>query len=121
VTAGLFLVGTAVLFALPRAQEEIAADEGISAIPAEVNFPAPKFTLTDLEGNSNSLANHLGEVVLVNNWTTWCPPCKAEMPTLQAYYQAHATQGFLIIGIEASDPASKVTAFVKQYGITFPI
>jgi hypothetical protein len=80
--AGLFLVGTAVLFALPRAQEEIAADEGISAIPAEINFPALKFTLTDLEGNSNSLADHLGEVMLVNNWATWCPPCKAEMPTL---------------------------------------
>jgi len=43
------------------------------------------------------------------------------MPTLQAYYQAHAAQGFLIIGIEASDPASEVTAFIKQYGITFPI
>ena len=121
VAIGLFLVGAAVILAMPRAQEEIAADGGASAIPAEVSFPAPELTLTALQGKTSSLTDHLGEVVLVNNWATWCPPCKAEMPTLQAFYEAHAAQGLLIIGIESGDPASEVTAFVKQYGITFPI
>jgi len=121
VAAGLFLIGAAVIFALPRAQQEAVNDSGLSAIPAEVNFPAPDLALTDLQGNISSLADHLGEVVLINNWATWCPPCKAEMPTLQAYFRDHAAQGFLIIGIEASDPASQVTAFVEQYGITFPV
>lgn len=121
VAVGLFLVGTAIIFALPRAQEEVIANGEASSIPVAVNFPAPELTLTDLGGNTRSLANHLGQIVLVNNWATWCPPCKAEMPALQAYYQAHAAEGFVIIGIEAGEAADEVTAFVKQYGLTFPI
>lgn len=121
VAAGLFLLGAAVIFALPRAQAEVAAEAGLSAIPAEVDFPAPEIALADLQGREDSLASHRGEVVLVNNWATWCPPCKAEMPILQAFYEAHAAQGFTIIGIESGEPASEVAAFVAQYRLTFPI
>jgi len=86
-----------------------------------VNYPAPELTLSDLQGNPSSLTDYLGQVVLVNNWATWCPPCKAEMPALQAYYQTHTAQGFVILGIEAGEPADEVTAFVEQYGLTFPV
>ncbi|MDO9348812.1 MAG: TlpA disulfide reductase family protein, partial [Anaerolineales bacterium] len=75
---GLFLFGAAVIFALLRAQEEVIARGEASSIPAAVNYPAPELTLTDLSDSPSALADYLGQVVLVNNWATWCPPCKAE-------------------------------------------
>jgi peroxiredoxin len=98
-----------------------SAGEDLSIVPAPVNFAAPELTLYDLDGEQVSLADFEGQVVLVNNWATWCPPCKAEMPTLQAYYEKHKDQGFLLIGIEAGEPADEVAQFVEDYKLTFPI
>jgi len=117
--AGLIVLGVAALVALPDAG--ILADDDLSAIPVAVDYPAPELQLNDLGGNPVSLADHLGEVVLVNNWATWCPPCKAEMPALQAYYEDHRDQGFTIIAIDAGEPAADVARFVKSYALTFPI
>lgn len=92
-----------------------------SNIPAQVDFAAPDLSLNDLKGNPVSLADYRDKVVLVNNWATWCPPCKAEMPTLQAYFETHKSQGFTIVAIEAGEPASAVASFVDQFGLTFPV
>lgn len=91
------------------------------AFPVEVNFPAPELSLTDLQDNPVSLADFRGRVVLVNNWATWCPPCKAEMPTLQAYYEDRKDQGFEIVAIEAGEPVAEVADFAEQYGLTFKV
>ena len=93
----------------------------LSAVPAEVNFPAPELTLTDVGGASASLADYRGQVVLVNLWATWCPPCKEEMPALESFYRKHKSQGFVIIAINDGDPANDVIQFVKDYGLTFPV
>ncbi len=92
-----------------------------SVVPVAVDFAAPPLTLQDLHGRIVSLQDHLGSVVLLNNWAIWCPPCKAEMPVLQAYYEAHRHQTFVLVGVEAGDPPMEVATFVSQYGITFPI
>jgi peroxiredoxin len=92
-----------------------------SVVPSEVNFPAPKLTLNDLNGRKVSISDYRQQIVLINNWATWCPPCKSEMPTLLKYFKEHANQGFILIGIEAGDPAEDVTSFVDEYGLTFPI
>ena len=121
VASGLFFIGAAVvIFFLPKAREQALA-AGYSVVPAEVNLPAPDLTLTDLSGNTVSLSDYPGRIVLVNNWATWCPPCKAEMPVLEAYYEAHASQDFVIIAIESGEPVSEVTDFVSRYGLTFPV
>ena len=78
-------------------------------------------SLNDLQGNPVSLEAYRGQVVLVNNWAIWCPPCLAEMPELQGFYNAHSADGFVIIGIESGEPADQVSAFVNEYGLTFPI
>jgi len=92
-----------------------------SSIPAEVNYAAPELSLQNVNGDTESLTDYLDQVVLVNNWATWCPPCKAEIPTLEAYYKAHSKEGFVIIGIEAGEPKAEVLGFVKGAGITYPI
>jgi len=118
---GLFLVGTAVVFSLPDAQNRALDPNEFSAIPVDVAYPAPELALTNMDGNGTSLVDYRGQVVLVNNWATWCPPCKAEMPTLQAFYESYADEGFVIVAIESGSPANEVAAFVRQYGLTFPV
>jgi peroxiredoxin len=86
-----------------------------------VNYSAPDLTLNDLDGNSISLSDHLGSVVLVNNWATWCPPCKAEMPTLQVYYTKHQSEGLTLLAIEAGDPLPEVAEFRDSLQLTFSV
>lgn len=123
IAVGLFLVGIAVvLFASGNAQNgsgSEAAENSISLL--EVSFPAPELSLENLKGRTESLAGYRGDVVLVNNWATWCPPCKAEMPTLEAYFEDHEDEGFTIIAIEAGDPKEIVSPFVEQYHLQFQV
>ncbi|MGA2488572.1 MAG: TlpA disulfide reductase family protein [Anaerolineales bacterium] len=121
IAAGIFLVGALLTPLLVRSQETALQSSGLIRPPAVIDQAAPQLTLTDLKGQPVSLANYQGKVVLVNNWATWCPPCKTEMPDLQAYYQAHSAQGFVIIAIESGDTAATVSAFVRQLGLTFPV
>ena len=104
-----------------RSQPDNETAQLPSVVPAEVNFPAPDLSLSDLKGDLVSLADYRGQVVLVNNWATWCPPCKAEMPALQAYYEDHQDQGFVLVAIEAGEPADEVAQFASDYGLTFPV
>lgn len=92
-----------------------------TVVPSKVNFPAPDLTLLDLSGNKVNLSDYRLNIVLINNWATWCPPCKAEMPALQKYFNSHADQGFMLVGIDAGDPSKDVAKFIADYGLTFPI
>jgi peroxiredoxin len=125
VGAGLVLIGVVSAAMIgnyePAESSPSASSGGYSVTPSEVNYPAPELTLNDLDGNVVTLADHLGSIVLVNNWATWCPPCKAEMPTLQSYYTSHAADGFILLAIEAGDPLPEVKEFVESYQLTFPI
>jgi len=118
---GLLGLGVAALLTLPRSAASSPAAARPLVVPARVDYAAPDLQLTDLDGNPVDLADYRGQVVLLNNWATWCPPCKAEMPTLQAYYEAHQGQGFVLIAVEAGEPADEVRAFVQEYGLTFPV
>ena len=78
------------------------------------------FTLTDLEGKSWTLKDLHGKVVLVNFWATWCPPCRKEMPDLDTLYQKYKDQGLVILAISDED-AAKVTPFIAERKISYPI
>ncbi len=84
---------------------------------------APDFTLEDLDGNIHSLGEHQDQVVLLNFWTTWCPPCKEEMPALQEVYERYQGQGFLVLGVNwtAIDDPDLVPTYVEELGLSFPI
>jgi peroxiredoxin len=78
------------------------------------------FTLTDLTGKSWTLKQLNGKVVVLNFWATWCPPCRKEMPDLEALYQQFKDQGLVILAISDED-MGKVKPFVAQEKVTYPI
>jgi cytochrome c biogenesis protein CcmG, thiol:disulfide interchange protein DsbE len=120
---GLLILGVVSLVFLAGPQAELASTETpwVSVVPSKVSFAAPELNLTDLDGNPTALSKTTGQVVLVNNWAFWCPPCRAELPELQAYYDAHRQQGFQVIGIEAGDEKKDVDYHVKLFKLTYPI
>lgn len=90
-------------------------------MPVKVNYAAPNLTLTDVLGVSRSIADYRGQVLLVNLWATWCPPCKEEMPTLEAFYKKYKDEGFTVVAINDGDPTGDILQFVKDYDLTFPV
>jgi len=118
---GLILISVAAIFLLPKGQAGNTVDTGLKVVPAQVNFRAPEVKITDLNGNPVAFSDYRGQVILYNAWATWCPPCKEEMPTLQAYYEDHQDQGFVVIAVEDGEPVDEVAAYAREHGLTFPV
>jgi len=78
------------------------------------------FTLTDMEGKSWTLKDLRGQTVLVNFWATWCPPCRKEMPDMEALYQEFKSQGLVILAI-SDEEAGKAKPFVMEHKFSYPI
>ena len=116
----MVLVGAAVLLKGSQAKEQELLNPLILP-PIEVDQPAPELTLFDLDGNQVSLSDFTGQVVLLNNWATWCPPCRQEMPEFSVYYDKYKDAGFQVIAVEAGQPEAEVRAFVEGQGLEFII
>lgn len=84
-------------------------------------FAAPNFALTSTAGESFTLADLKGKVVLVNFWATWCPPCRAEMPAIDAAYRANKDAGFVVLAVDQMESADVVNAFGAKYNLSFPL
>jgi len=120
VTIGVLLIVFAILAATSPKTENTAASLN-SVVPVKVDYAAPKLSLQNINGETQSLADYQGNVVLVNNWATWCPPCKAEMPTLVAYHNEHNADGFSVIAVEAGEPLDLVSQFADSFKMSFPV
>ena len=96
---------------------------GPMAPSPRAGFPAPPFTLEDLEGRPRSLTELQGKVVVINLWASWCPPCRAEMPALQNVSASYSDQDLVILGVHmtAHDSEANARDFVGEYGLSFPI
>ncbi len=84
----------------------------------EVGSPAPDFTAQTLQGESVSLSDLRGQVVLINFWATWCAPCRVEMPAIQARYNRG---GFTVLAVDFDESAELVQAFVDDLELSFPV
>ncbi len=86
-----------------------------------VGQPLADFTLESVNGDVVSLADFSGDVVLVNLWATWCPPCRSETPYLQELHDRHAAEGFRVVGISVDQAAAReaVDGFLGDYGVTY--
>jgi peroxiredoxin len=83
---------------------------------------ATDFTIPSLTGRPLRLSDFKGKVVFLNFWATWCPPCKEEMPSMERLYRRYSDRGFAIVAVSIdSGGAPPVAAFVKRFGLTFPV
>jgi peroxiredoxin len=85
--------------------------------------PAPDFSLRTLDGKTVQLSDFKGKAVLINLWATWCPPCQAEMPAIQAAYVKYKDQGLVVLAVNftVQDTLPDITAFVGKYHLDFPV
>lgn len=85
---------------------------------------APDFQLQTLDGKEIKLSDLKGKKVILNFWATWCPPCKAEMPHMQEFYQEQSNDKVEILAVNltnAEKNPNDVGNFVESYGLTFPV
>jgi len=84
---------------------------------------APDFTLEDMDGESYTLGDYRGKVIMVNFWATWCPPCRRELPSMEALYQAFRKEPFTVLAINQWESPDHVFAYMGQLEVfpAFPI
>lgn len=85
---------------------------------------APDFELTTLDGRKVKLSDYRGKKVILNFWTTWCPPCRAEIPDMDKFYSSYKDKDIVILGVnltKAEQDQTSVKSFIKEYRVTYPI
>jgi len=98
------------------------APEGLSDVASPVaGRPAPDFTLRASDGRSYTLSALRGQVVILNFWATWCPPCRAEMPALQEVYDARSDEGVIVLAVNQNEDPKRVDDFAAELKLTFPL
>src|SRR5512139_2319202 len=118
--SGALILGAAWIV-LSRVENPIG---GSGAPPnPQVGFTAPGFTLDSLAGQPIALSDLRGKVVVLNLWASWCPPCRAEMPAMDAVYQKFRDQGLVVLGVNTTfqDDEASARAAIRDWGLTFPI
>ena len=122
---GVLILGSVFIAATRvRPQPTTAAPAAVTDVvtmPAPLaDHPAPDFTLTNLDGTNIALSDLKGQVLLINVWATWCPPCRVEMPTIQAAYEQYHDQGFTVLAVNLQEDQSAVATFMREHQLTFP-
>lgn len=95
------------------------ADQSMTAIPGKV--AAPDFELIDTEGNTHRLSDYRGKTVIINFWTTWCPPCREEIPSMNRAYEALAGENVEILAINMGEDEDTIFIFTADYPADFPL
>jgi thiol-disulfide isomerase/thioredoxin len=88
---------------------------------AEMNQPAPDFTLKSMSGENIKLSELRGNVVMINFWASWCGPCRQEMPLLDEFYKKYNKLGFVLLGVNVEEDSSKAAGYLKEVPVSFPI
>ena len=80
-----------------------------------------EFALFDMAGNSVKVSDFRGRPVLINLWASWCPPCKAELPELMAFYEDHKQDGLVVLAVDTEDESDAAGKFIKDWQLPFTV
>lgn len=102
------------LFSLPTHASQVLSPFGKDMI-------APDFQLQDTEGEWHSLSDYRGKTVVVNFWTTWCPPCREEFPSMNRLWNKMQHEGVVVLAINIGENDHDIFVFTANYTADFPI
>ncbi len=107
----IMILGGAVYFALRQRQ----------ARPLAIGDNAPEFSVPALPSGSLDLKNYRGQVVVLNFWATWCPPCVEETPSLEEFAEKMRDHGVIVLSVSVDEDQKALQDFVQKYHISFPV
>ncbi len=113
-TAGIVAAVVAAAFAYVH----LAENKGYAL---KAGAEAPAFRLASLQGGEVDLASHRGKVVVLNFWATWCPPCVAEMPSLERLHRALSPEGLSVVTVSTDEDEAELRRFVTGRALTLPV
>jgi len=116
--SGLFAAATSLLLSTMALQfgSALAAECDAERQPANLDF-----TLKDMHGNDVLLSDHLGKVILLDFWATWCAPCRIEIPGFIEMFDEFEAQGFSVLGVSIDDPADALQLYAEDLAMDYPV
>ena len=103
------------------ASQALAEAAAPQTLPSFLGAPAPAFTLLDTEGKPHQLADYRGQVVVLNFWATWCPPCREEMPAMERLHKMVANESIAVVAINVGEDEDTIFLFTADYPVSFPL
>ena len=116
-TFALFIAPTSGLWSLTVG--ELQDELGLRPMASQTM--APDFTVTVLAGGEQTLSSLRGQVVFLNFWATWCPPCRLEMPSMERLHERLGNKGLTILAIDLQEPEQTVAEYVADNKLTFSV
>ncbi len=92
-----------------------------NAVSSSLEGVAPDFTLDNRNGENIRLSDHLGEVVMINFWASWCGPCRQEMPLLEDLHNKYQMMGFTLLGVNVDEERENAEKLLEQIPVSFPV
>lgn len=118
---GAALALAAVPFVGLAAEEPQVPAAARDAIGVGAGYRLPEFSATDLSGAPQSLSRYKGSILVLHFWASWCPYCRQEMPKLTQLATEFAAQGVRVLAISSDEDSEKLTAFVAQHQLPYPV
>ncbi|MCL5023080.1 MAG: TlpA family protein disulfide reductase [Nitrospirae bacterium] len=86
-----------------------------------IGASAPDFVLKEVNQKTVSLSGLKGNVVLINFWATWCPPCRGEMPSLNKLYRDYRNRGLVVLAVSTDRSIDSVRDYLSSHPVDFPV